>query len=236
MVEAGFTVFDRDPGVLRWAQAASDAVRNIDLSPDRCGGTWHVGVDALPNALDGSIGGVPLEGPWQVERLDLHPAQVSVIYPEYPRQDEDEPDTAYQYRIKRCAAHTDGLLPEGPQKRRHLREPHAYVLGLPLGDVSDSPLVVWEGSHKIMGEAFADALTGVAPEDWGEVDLTDVYQAARRDVFEKCRMEFISAVKGQAMLLHRHLIHGVAPWNSSRQVPRIVAYFRPQFVDLGRWL
>ena len=236
MVEAGYTTFDHDPRVARWAQAARGALLSQDLTPDRCGGTWHVGVDALPNAPDGSIDGVPFEGPWGMRKPRLHAAQVSVIYPDYPRQDQDETDAAFQFRINRCAAHMDGLLPEGPSKRRHLREPHAFILGVPLGDVPDSPLVVWRGSHEVMGAAFAKAFQGIAPNDWGDVDVTETYQAARRLVFEQCQQEEVMVTKGQSVLLHRHLIHGVAPWKSTRREPRLIAYFRPQLADVGRWL
>jgi len=236
VVENGFTIFDEDARVRRWADAARDVAAGLDLKPDRCGQTWHVGVDALPNATDGAINGVPFAGPWDVETTQLHRAQLSVIYPDYPRQDAGETDASFRFRVKRCAAHMDGLLPEGPNKRRHLREPHAYILGVPLVDVSDSPLVVWRGSHRIMRAAFADVFCGIAPKDWGGVDVTEVYQDARRTVFETCEMEKVTVRLGQSVLLHRHLIHGVAPWNSGRTEPRMVAYFRPQLADIGRWL
>ena len=115
-----------------------------------------------------------------------------------------------------------------------LRERHAYILGLPLSEAGPeaSPLVVWEGSHHIMHRAFDAALAGVAPQEWGKVDLTEIYQAARREVFETCRRVPVHAPPGGAYLVHRLALHGVAPWAPGAEAPeegRMVAYFRPQF-------
>ena len=236
MVASGYQVFDHDPRVLKWAQAAWQVAQSIDLLPDRCGETWHVGVDDLPNNTDGAISGVPLEGPWQVSSTLWHRAQLSVIYSGYPRRDATESEAAHQFRMKRCAAHMDGLLPEGPHKRRHLREPHAFILGIPLGDVPQSPLVVWPGSHLIMRRAFEREFFGIPPDEWGGMDVTDAYQAARREVFDHCVAKEVALLRGQSIVLHRHLIHGVAPWRGSGNMPRTKAYFRPQLSDISTWL
>lgn len=232
----GYTVYDADPRVLAWAQAAHRMASKLDTSERRHGDTWFVGVDALDNAPDGSVDGVPLAGPWDVATDDLHRAQVSIVYPGYPRQDADESDVAHRFRVKRDAAHMDGLLPEGAAKRRHLREPHAYILGVTLNDVAASPLVVWPDSHKIMRAAFVERFAGIAPDLWAEEDVTDAYQTARRRVFETCTRVPVPLRLGQAVLLDRHLIHGVAPWDGGGDVPRIVAYFRPQCADVADWL
>ncbi|MFN2323808.1 MAG: hypothetical protein ABR510_12725, partial [Trueperaceae bacterium] len=175
--------------------------------------------------------------------LPLHPAQVSVIYPGYPRPRSGETEAAFGYRMRRDAAHVDGLLPVGPARRRMLRERHAFILGLPLteADARAGPLVVWEGSHRILHRAFAEALRGVAAEDWADVDLTDAYHGARREVFECCARVPLVAPPGAAILVHRHALHGVAPWQAGAQAPpegRMVAYFRPEFLDPARrdWL
>ncbi|PJI91474.1 hypothetical protein BC777_0302 [Yoonia maricola] len=237
----GYVVFPHDPKVLAWVKAA----RRIGLKvlanggARRHGNTWFVGVDALPNAPDGSVEDVPLAGAWRryVDApLQWHPAQLSVVFPGYPQQDPDESDAAHRFRRNRDAAHVDGLLPEGPDKRRHLREPHGFILGLPLDDSSASPLVVWRGSHKIMRAAFRDAYAGLKPEHWGDVDVTDVYQTTRRAVLETCERIAVSAAPGQAILLDRHLLHGVAPW--AQNAPgdmRMMAYFRP-LVAPAAWL
>ncbi len=200
----------------------------------RQGGTWFVGVDALANATDGSIDGVPLTGPWQdyiAQPQTWHHAQLSVVYPGYPGRDPEESDAAHRFRRLRYAAHVDGLLPEGPQKRRFLREWHAFILGLPLNVSDAAPLMVWPGSHVAMGKALRAAIGDQAPD---AVDLTDAYQAARRGVFETTAPVAVTARPGQAILLHRHLLHGVAPFEAASLAPpegRMIAYLRPQFVQ-----
>lgn len=198
----------------------------------RHGETWFVGVDALPNRPDGSIGGVPLVGNWRdhVTAPDVwHAAQLSIVYPGYPLQDANESAANHRYRISRHAAHVDGLLPEGPDRRRYLKEPHAFILGLPLTQSDAAPLMVWPGSHRIMGPAF-DGLRR-APDPM-QVDVTDAYQAARRRAFAEIEPVAIIADPGQAIVLHRHLLHGVAPWSTDAKAPqegRMIVYFRPQF-------
>ena len=95
---------------------------------------------------------------------DLHKGQVSVVYPGYPRPKEGESEAAFDYRRDRDAAHLDGLLPVGTPRQRMIREPHAYILGLPVtkADPGAAPLVVWDGSHRMMREAMNGAL---APHD-----------------------------------------------------------------------
>lgn len=233
----GYTILPKDDRAMAWVTAANNALQAVDLKADRHGGTWCVGVDALPNAPDGSVGGVALRGAWEpliAPPAQWHRAQVSVVHPGYPGQDADENDAAHRYRLKRDAAHVDGLLPEGPQRRRHLREPHAFILGLPLSDVTDSPLVVWRGSHRVMQAAFAQMYQGVPPAQMGDTDITDAYQAARKRVFDTCDRVELPAKAGEATLLHRHVLHGVAPWGTGR-TPRPVAYFRPVTTPL-EWL
>lgn len=238
MVETGFAVFDVDPAVGRWAETAHRVARQIAADPAaraanlRHAETWFVGVDALPNAEDGSIDGAPLLGQWR-GHIDApaawHPAQLSIVYPGYPGQDPKESDANHRYRITRHAAHVDGLLPIGPDRRRYLREPHTFVLGLPLNQADAAPLMVWPGSHRIMGQAFRAAIGRQTPT---EVDVTEAYQVARRDVFERIAPQAIVAKPGQAILLHRHLLHGVAAWKEGQMAPpegRMIAYFRPQF-------
>lgn len=244
MVKTGFTVFAYDPAVARWADAALRIGRKVAADPDirrtnlRHGETWFVGVDALPSAPDGSISDVPLDGSWRnhvtaPERW--HPAQLSIVYPGYPLQDEGESAANHSYRIRRYGAHVDGLLPEGPARRRYLKEPHAFILGLPLNLSNAAPLMVWPGSQKIMAAAFEVLRTVDDPMNH---DITDIYQTARRKVFGQIEPQAIVAEPGQAVLLHRHLLHGVAPWNEAAMAPqegRMIAYFRPQFSAL-EWL
>lgn len=253
-LERGFLTFKADPAVARWAAVACPVAVAAARDPAmshwlRCGGTWFVGVDALPNDADGRVGGgPPLAGPViDVLSRDLglglpfHRAQVSICYPGYPQPSPEESETAYAFRLRRDAAHVDGLLAEGPQRRRYLREPHAYVLGLALTEQSAgaAPLVVWEGSHHLMRAMFAKVLGGHPPEAWPDIDLTDAYQDMRREVFTTCRRVELPSSAGEAVLLHRHLLHGVAPWAAGAEAGangRMIAYFRPEFPNPADWL
>ena len=240
----GFCVFPHCDATFEWAKVAHRAAIKIAQDPNtrrdnlRHGETWFVGVDALPNASDGSIAGVPLAGPWKDQFAcpdHWHNAQLSIVYPGYPKQDKDESDANHRYRITRKAAHVDGLLPIGPDKRRFLREPHAFILGLPLNISDAAPLVVWPGSQHIMGAALAKV---IGDDDPTKVDLTDAYQAARRVVFDHIEPVAIPAKPGQATLLHRHLLHGVDVWHPSATAPlegRMIAYFRPEF-SAAEWI
>lgn len=242
---AGWQKLGPDPALAAWAAAALPVARNAIAQSDeawRCGGTWFVGVDALPNGPDGAVGGVAL--PWDILPLDqvpLHRGQLSTIRPGYPQPSPEESATAFAFRRDRDAAHLDGLLPFGPDKRRRIVEPHAWVLGIALNDcgAGASPLVVWEGSHRVMQQALRKALAGHPPETWAEVDVTDAYQAARREVFASCRRVEVPIRPGEATLLHRHLIHGVAPWVTGARAPeegRIIAYFRPELPSVADWI
>lgn len=229
----GFAVLPYDAAVARWAAAADAACDRMLASrpPLRHGGTWCVGVDALKNAPDGSVDGVPLAGAWR-DLVPLpdhwHRAQLSVVFPGYPAQDAGDSDAAHAYRVTRCAAHVDGLHGEGTPLRRHLREPHAFILGLPLHTSAASPLVVWSGSHALMRATFAKCYDGIPPQHWGDVDVAAAYQEARRVVFATCPQVAVTAGPGQVVILDRHLLHGVAPWDPAITDPcRKVAYFRP---------
>jgi hypothetical protein len=247
----GWARFPAEPATLAWAQAALQAAREVLADPAMAhwwlhGRTWFVGVDALPNDAEGRVAGGPLLSGAAVAASGWHGgwhrAQVSAVRPGYPKRDPEESEAAHRFRRLRDAAHVDGLKAEGSQKRRFLREPHAFVLGIVLteADPSASPLVVWEGSHEVMRAAFRAAFDGVAPDRWGEVDLTEAYHAARREVFETCQRVELPGAPGEAVLLHRLVLHGVAPWcEGAVAAPegRIVAYFRPTMrEDVPAWI
>ena len=243
MVEAGWQKIGPDPAIRAWADAARNAALDtLAATPEpwRCGGTWFVGVDALPNRSDGSIQGTPF--PWSALPLTpepLHAAQLSVIRPGYPQPSPDETPSAFTFRRDRDAAHLDGLLPIGPKKARMVKEPHAWILGLPLNDSVASPLTVWEGSHIILRAALMQALAPLPPEAWGDIDLTLTYQTARREIFATCRRVELVARPGEATLLHRLTLHGVAPWRPGDTAPpegRMIAYLRPQLSSVQDWL
>ncbi|SMY09110.1 hypothetical protein [Flavimaricola marinus] len=246
----GYAVLPADSGVLEWAEAAAVRARTLVASEAarakwlRHGGTWFVGVDMLDNAGDGSLDGVPLTGPWEqlvAPQEHWHKAQISVVYQGYPRRDESESDTAFAFRRDRFAAHLDGLLPVGPNRRRMLKEPHAFILGMALNAASPeaAPLVVYEGSHHVIREAFANRFKGLEPDAYAEVDLTDVYQEARRTVFDRCPPRKLPLLPGQSVLVHRLAIHGIAPWKSGAWGPeegRMMAYFRPLLDHPQDWI
>lgn len=240
----GFCVFDRAPQVEAWAKAAHKVACTIAAQPDmrtaenlRHQQTWFVGVDALPNGSDGSIAGVPLTGPWDLPDLPMHPAQLSIVYSGYPKRDVNESEGNHRYRITRAAAHVDGLLPTGPQRRRFALEYHAYILSIPLNAVAHSPTVVWRGSQKIMQDALRAEIGFRAP---AEVDITQAYQAARRTVFETCEQVPLELSVGQSAVLHPFVLHGTQPWGTDAHPPeegRMIAFFRPECAGgAAEWL
>ncbi|MEO1137839.1 MAG: hypothetical protein AAFW87_00145 [Pseudomonadota bacterium] len=253
-LEKGWVKFPAEPDVSNWVRSVFPVAKERVEAPEeqkwlRCEGTWFVGVDALPNDAQGNVAGSgSLSGAAHATArgiygdLPLHRGQVSVVYPGYPRPVEGEGKVAFGYRLRRDAAHVDGLLPEGPDKRRYLKERHAYILGLPLTSCSAgaSPLSVWEGSHIIMRRAFEAALQDVPQEAWDRVDLTDIYKAARREVFATCTRILVPAEPGEAYLVHRLALHGVAPWETAAEAPkegRMIVYFRPEWPEpTDRWL
>ncbi len=243
MVTAGWQRIGPDPLIAEWAEAARIAALDTlstTTEPWRCGRTWFVGVDALPNSPEGGISGTPF--PWQSLPLSpepLHKAQLSVIRPGYPQPSPDETPAAFAYRRDRDAAHLDGLLPIGSDKRRMVKEPHAWILGLPLNDTTAAPLTVWEGSHEILRVALLVALTPHPPETWGDIDITEAYQRARKQVFDTCPRIEVPVTQGEATLLHRLTLHGVAPWKPGVAAPpegRMIAYLRPQLTSVKDWL
>ena len=234
----------RHPDIAAWAEAARPlAAQVLAASPEvwRCGGTWFVGVDALPNGPDGAVAGAAF--PWQAVGLTpepLHPAQLSVIRPGYPQPSEAESPAAFAYRRDRDAAHLDGLIADAGKRRREA-EPHGWILGMALNrcDKVAAPLVAWEGSHEVMRAALQAALAPHPPDMWGEVDITGAYTAARRQVFETCRRVELPSQPGEAILMHRLTLHGVAPWAAGASAPpegRMIAYFRPQLPRVSDWL
>jgi hypothetical protein len=235
----GWQIIGPHPAIAAWA-AACLPLAKVAIAEDpsgwRCGGTWHAGVDVLPNGPDGAIGGVAF--PWQalpLATMPLHQGQVSVIRAGYPQPWQGESDAAFAYRRNRDAAHLDGVLPVGADRRRMIKEPHAWILGLPLTTSRQSPLVVWEGSHIIIRDALLAALAPHDPSTWGDVDITDAYHAARREIFATCARVELPAIPGQATLIHRLCLHGMAPWGQG-EGHRMIAYFRPMLGSVQEWL
>jgi hypothetical protein len=254
--DKGWVKFAPDPVLDAWIEAAKPEAVRVAADPVmqrewlRCGGTWFVGVNALGNAADGSVDGVPLAGKaveFIHETIEPAPitwdrAQVSVCYAGYPQPWDGESEAALRFRRNRDAAHVDGLHGEGQPRRRFLREFHQFLLGIALTDspAQAAPFVIWEGSHKIIQRAFAKALEGHPVEAWSDVDLTEVNMVTRREIFETCPRVELPLKQGEAYVIHRHALHGVAPWDAGLKGPdegRMIAYFRPaDEAQMQRWL
>lgn len=243
--DTGWALIGPDARIARWAAAAyAPALAGIAAQPGgwRCGGTWHVGLEALPNGPDGAMAGVPF--PWHalpLAPMPLHAGQISVIRPRYPQPWDGESPAAFAFRRARDAAHLDGLLPIGPNAQRMVREPHAWILGIALNDHGPdaSPLTVWQGSHLVLRNALRAALADVPHAHWGDTDLTATYQSARRRVFDTCPRITLPLRPGTASLLHRLTLHGMAPWGTDANAPpegRMIAYFRPMLPSVAAWL
>lgn len=75
---------------------------------------------------------------------------------------------------------------------------------------------------------------------WPDIDLTDAYHAARREIFDTCPRVAVHARPGEAYLVHRLALHGVAPWAKDAKAPsegRMIVYFRPELPGPpGSWL
>ncbi len=252
---SGWCRFPVDPTLLDWIEATGPAIRTSIADPEnanwwRHGDTWFAGVNVLPNDADGAVpDGMPLGGvacdfirkvlgypdlPWDR-------AQVSVCHPGYPKPMAGESPAVYRFRRDRDAAHIDGLAKEGPDRRRFLREYHGFVLGIPVTRYSGgaAPLSLWEGSHNIVRTWLCKTFHDIPPDEWGTVDLTDSYQSLRREIFETCRRITICAAPGESYILHRHMLHGMAPWQDGATAEpegRVIVYFRPPVPDQLAWL
>ncbi|MEM9715074.1 MAG: hypothetical protein AAF826_01020 [Pseudomonadota bacterium] len=252
----GYQLFEPDPQISKWVEAARPVA--LALSEDeqlkadwlRHGGTWFAGVNVFPNDATGTWAGGPtlagavIEAARSMSPFDIawDTAQISIPYRGYPKQDADESDANHRFRLNRDAAHLDGLLPVGPNRRRFMMEYHAFILGLPLNraPAEAAPLVVWESSHKVIQSFLAEAFEGTRPDSWDQIDLTDRYADIRRQVFSTCKRVEISVPPGTSYLVHRFALHGVAPWPETINGPkegRMIAYFRPHWRgDLQNWL
>ena len=58
----------------------------------------------------------------------------------------------------------------------------------------------------------------------------------RAEVFATCPRLELPVVAGEATLLHRLTIHGVAPWSGEGRRPRLIVYFRPLMLSVANWL
>lgn len=245
----GWAKIGHDDAMAEWVRhAAPHALKAASDEGNRaawlrCGGTWFAGVNALGNSPDGRVGdSPPLKATKAMELLsrelgfgeiELDSGQVSVCYEGYPRPSEGESEAAFRFRRDRDAAHLDGLLPVGPGRRRMLREFHGFILGIPVTRASHdaSPMVVWEGSHEVIRRGLLEIYRGADPKAWPDIDVTERYAELRREIFGSCARVPVHAEPGEAYVVHRLALHGVAPWGEGAAAPeegRAVVYFRPE--------
>ena len=245
----GWAKLPGDPKLAAWAEHTRPQAMEAANDPEnranwlRSQGTWFVGVDVLPNFA-------PLTGPVLKAaqyatghtRIDWGSGQISTCYKGYPKQDADETPGMFNYRRMCDFAHLDGLKAIGADRRRKMEEFHGFILGIPLNETpaQAAPFVIWQGSHLIFRDMLAKAYAGVAPEDWHLIDITEIYQETRAQIFKTCKRVEIHAKPGEAYIAHRFALHGMAAWDEGLDGPddgRMIAYFRPFWQgDRREWL
>ena len=205
----GWCRFAFDPRLSDWVESTLASARKTLSDPQhqtyhRYQNTWFAGVNVLPNDDSGAVPGGPpvcgeavdfIHAQLGLEGFAWDKAQVSVCFPGYPQPMAGESEAKFRFRHDRDAAHIDGLLPIGEQRRRYLREFHGFILGIPMVDFSEgaSPFVVWERSHEVMRGCFEKCLGKIPQEQWADTDLTEVYHRARQQVFESCKRVTVHA-------------------------------------------
>ena len=253
--QMGWGVFDKEVHILNWANQARKNVCERLLLKDfendqlRCGGTWFVGVNFLNKDKFGGLDKVAFKGQsvravtrrYSSMLQTWDQAQISICYKGYPQPMAGETINAFKYRKNRFNAHVDGILPVGIAKRRYALEYHAFILGIPLVDYNEfaAPVVVWEGSHKIMHNCLSKQLSQFKDSLWKNEDITGIYNEARREIFLKCKPQTVTVPVGGSYLIHRFALHGVMPWKKNGKSGvggRMIAYFRPQFNEAKSWL
>lgn len=245
----GWAKLPYDPALAAWVkqaypqaiQAANDPHNTANWL--RCQGTWFVGVDVLTNPA-------PLTGPaletaqyaMGIDAFDWGLGQISVCYKGYPKQDTNESPGMFNYRKNRAFAHLDGLKAVGANRRRKMDEFHGCILGIPLNiaPAKAAPFIVWQGSHLIFRDMLSKAYAGTPPANWHTIDITEIYQQTRAQIFDSCIPVELHAKPGEAYIAHRFALHGMSSWDAALDGPndgRMIAYFRPYWQgDKAGWL
>lgn len=213
--------------------------------------TWFAGVNALPNDDKGAVGDKPplpqslrqlLADYCQTSIQAMDQGQISALFPGYPQPDPQQSKAANHFRKHHFAAHLDGLVPHGPDRRRLLTEQHSFILGISLTDhpANAAPLMVWPGSHMILQKWLIDHLGSLPESDWCTFDLTQSYQQTRQQILADIQPQAIHLDQGDAYVFHRHMLHGMGSWPPKavdhNAQGRILAYFRPCWHQPQAWL
>ena len=247
----GWVKFDYNATIDNWVNQARPFVKQAMEHDDnqhwwRCGNTWFVGVNLLPNDNQGNIGDGFLSGEVNdfIQQYFIMPekgfdrAQISTCVPGYPQPSVNESGTAFNFRLNKDAAHVDGVLPIN--KRRFLQEYHAFILGIPLTDIdiNTSPFVIWEQSHSIIEQTFSQRFNNIPYHQWQHEDITECYKSARQQVLDSCKRRVIEAKVGEVYFAHRLSVHGMTRWkqtentsehNKTTKSNRTICYFRPNY-------
>lgn len=251
----GWSTVKQDKHLLRWIICAKNTSckklfeNEVYRSELRCGGTWFVGANYLQNDGSGRLNNVAFEGK-AVDSImhkygkffnDWDKAQISICYEGYPKPSKGETLKSFNYRKDKFGAHVDGILPVGKGKRRYAREYHTFILGIPLVNFNEfaAPVVVWEGSHRIVRSFLSQTLLKTPIKVWKDQDITELYHNARRQVFLKCKRKTIIVPLGGSYILHRLTLHGIMPWGQFGKAEddcRMIAYFRPILNKPEYWL
>lgn len=254
-LDDGWAVFPYDPALAAWVDAVLPVARAVLCDPAharwfRYRNTWFAGVNVLDN--DGT-GAIADSGPVRGCAVDfVHDllgcrdlvwdrAQVSVCFPGYPQPAADETAALHRFRRDRDAAHVDGLVRAGAERRRFLREHHGFILGIPMVPFGPeaAPFVVWRGSHHQMRAAFEARFAGIPSAGWSSEDITETYHAVRKRVFECCERVPLHARPGEAFVVHRLALHGMERWQDGADAGpdgRMILYFRPEIGGPRDWL
>ena len=242
--------------LLAWSKAHLASAQACMSNPKnkhwwRYQNTWFAGVNVLENDAAGAVGDKPslpqdllqeLANYCLAETNTLDQGQVSALYPGYPQVDLQQSEAANHFRQQHYAAHLDGLVPLGPTRRRFLTEQHSFILGISLTEhpANAAPLMVWPNSHQRIQAWLKSTLEDKSPTSWDQLDLTDEYQQLRKQILDDTEPHALHLAKGEAYVVHRHLLHGMGHWPTDLADPlqqgRIIAYFRPCWHQPKDWL
>ncbi|MFK5998177.1 MAG: hypothetical protein QM492_08705 [Rhodobacterales bacterium] len=245
----GWAKLPHDPQLAAWLENTRPAANHAINAPEnrtnwlRSQGTWFVGVDILHDypPLPDTVAKAAKFATGDIV-TDWGLGQISVCTKGYPLQDAAETPAMFSYRKRRDYAHLDGLKAVGPARRRKMQEFHGFILGIPLNltPPKAAPFVLWEGSHLIFRDMLAKAYAGHPPETWAGIDLTEIYQKTRTQIFKCCKRIELHARPGEAYIAHRFALHGMAAWDATLDGPdegREIVYFRPYWQgDMQAWL